>query len=84
MLADMNGDGYVDAVNFEAVSGSHNGYVGVALSNSGKSFGTYTVKATGFCHQNDVCVVGDITHDGMADVFDFIPGGADSYSLSTR
>jgi Trypsin/FG-GAP-like repeat len=81
MLADMNGDGYVDAVDFETVSGGRNGIVGVGLSN-GSSFGSYITWGTGFCKQGEVCAVGDVNRDGKSDVFEFIPGGLDSYSLS--
>jgi hypothetical protein len=80
MLADMNGDGFLDAVDFETVSSTRNGIVGVGLSN-GSSFGSYTQWGSGFCKKGEVCVVGDINHDGKADVFDFIPAGNDYYSV---
>jgi hypothetical protein len=81
MLADMNGDGYVDAVDFETVSSSRNGIVGVGLSN-GTSFGTYTTLGSNFCKMGEVCAVGDMNHDGKADVFEFIRGASDYYSVA--
>ncbi len=83
MLADMNGDGTLDAVDFETVTGSNDGRVGVGLS-TGTSFGTYSVWGTSFCKRGHHCVTGDVNRDGRSDVFDFITAGNDSYSLSLR
>jgi hypothetical protein len=81
MMADVNGDGFVDAVDFETVTSSRNGFFGVTLSN-GASLGPYTLWGTSVCHRGEVCAVGDANRDGKSDAFNFIPGALDSYYLS--
>jgi hypothetical protein len=81
MMADMNGDGYADAVDFQTVNGATNGNFDVALSN-GSAFATFTVWGATVCRRGDVCAVGDANRDGKADAFDFIAGGRDAYFLS--
>lgn len=73
-LADVNNDKKADAIAFVRNSNTaERGWVYAALSN-GRDFGPPEVWNKWFCIDNEVCMAGDITKDGRADLVGVNPG----------